>query len=111
MDNIDTALKFSIDQNVEVAFFGSFSNYIHLKKNIEVVNLYNSAYDFYLRKETRKYGCSYLISKSPQYLVLDHSASEIFKIDMDKTKNENFCGKYRVSSKLDIEPYFFAEKI
>jgi hypothetical protein len=111
LDNIDTALKFSKDENVEVAFFGSFSNYIYLKKNVEVVNLYNSAYDFYLSKETRKYGCAYLISKSPQYLILDHSASEIFKIDMDKTKNENFCGKYKFSSKLKIEPYFFAEKI
>ena len=111
LDNIDTALKFSVEQEVEVAFFGSFSNYIHLRKNIEVVNLYNSAYDFYLSKETRQYGCAYLISKSPQYLVLDHSASEIFKIDMDKNKNENFCGKYKFSSKLNIEPYFFAEKI
>jgi len=111
LDNIDTALKFSAEQKVEVAFFGSFSNYVHLKKNIEVVNLYNSAYDFYLSKETRKYGCAYLISKSPQYLVLDHSASEIFKIDMDKNKNENFCGKYKFSSKLNIEPYFFAERI
>jgi hypothetical protein len=111
LDNIDTALKFSSEQKVDVAFFGSFSNYVHLKKNIEVVNLYNSAYDFYLSKETRKYGCAYLISKSPQYLVLDHSASEIFKIDMDKNKNENFCGKYKFSSKLNIEPYFFAERI
>ena len=109
--NIDKAIQYSSDNGVEVSYFGSFSNYIFLKKNIKVVNLYNSAYDFYLSDETRKYGCSYLISMAPQFLILDHSASEIFRVEMDKNKNDKFCGEYKFSSKLNIEPYFFAEKV
>jgi hypothetical protein len=111
LDNVELASQFAHQENVTVAYFGSFSNYIALEKKIEVANLYNSPFDFLISSQSYDQGCSYLRSINSQYLILDYSASETFKIVMDITKKSNFCDAYVFSNILQIEPYFFAERL
>jgi hypothetical protein len=111
LNNIDKALLFSEEEKVSVAYFGSLSNYIALEKQINVVNIFNSPLDFLISPHAYEKGCSSLLSNAPRFLILDYAASETFKTFMDINKKSNFCGSFEFSSKLQIEPYFFAEKM
>ena len=111
LNNIDKALLFSEEEKVSVAYFGSLSNYIALEKRINVVNIFNSPLDFLISPHAYEKGCSSLLSNAPRFLILDYAASETFKTFMDINKKSNFCGSFEFSTKLQIEPYFFAEKM
>ena len=111
MDNIDLAKSFAKNNSKEVAYFGSMSNYISIKKDIRSVNVFNSPDDFLISNSSLKIGCNFLTSRSQDYLILDHDASYAVKRYMDIKKNLIFCDKYEFSDKLDIEPYFFMERI
>jgi hypothetical protein len=46
MDNIDLAKSFAKNSSKNVSYFGSMSNYISVKKDIQSVNIFNSPDDF-----------------------------------------------------------------
>lgn len=109
MDNIDLAKSFAKNYSNEVAYFGSMSNYISVKKDIQGVNVFNSPDDFLISKSSLKLGCNFLTSHNKDFLILDHDASFAVKRYMDIEKKSIFCDKYVFSDKLGIEPYFFME--
>jgi hypothetical protein len=111
MDNIELAKSFAKNSSKEVAYFGSMSNYISVKKDIQSVNVFNSPYDFLISESSLNIGCNFLTSKNYDFLILDHDASDVVKSYMDIKKNLIFCDQYKFSDKLDIEPYFFMERI
>ena len=111
MDNIDLAKSFAKNYSKEVAYFGSMSNYISVKKDIQSVNVFNSPDDFLISKSSLKLGCNFLTSHNKDYLILDHEASSAVKRYLDIEKKTIFCDKYEFSNKLGIEPYFFLERI
>jgi hypothetical protein len=111
MDNIDLAKSFAKNYSNEVAYFGSMSNYISVKKDIQSVNIFNSPDDFLISESSLKIGCNFLISRNQDYLILDHDASYAVKRYMDIKKNLIFCDQYEFSDELGIEPYFFMERI
>jgi hypothetical protein len=110
MDNIDLAKSFAKNYSKEVAYFGSMSNYISVKKDIQSVNIFNSPDDFRISESSLKIGCDFLTSRNFTFLILDHDGSEAVKRYMDIEKKSIFCDKYEFSNKLGIEPYFFLEK-
>jgi hypothetical protein len=110
MDNIDLAKSFAKNNSKEVAYFGSMSNYISVKKDIQSVNVFNSPDDFRISESSLKLGCDFLTSRNFTFLILDHDGSEAVKRYMDIEKKSIFCDKYEFSNKLGIEPYFFLEK-
>lgn len=111
LSNIEVAKEYSKTSGIEVTYFGSFSNYISQNSNIKSTNIYNSPYDFLLSEKSREIGCNYLKTNGGKFLILDQDASEVFQIEMDKRKSPEFCGLYQFSDNLQIEPYFFAERI
>ena len=111
MDNIDLAKSFAKNNSKEVAYFGSMSNYISIKKDIRSVNVFNSPDDFLISNSSLKIGCNFLTSRRQDYLILDHDASYAVKRYMDIKKNLIFCDQYEFSDELGIEPYFFMERI
>lgn len=111
MDNIDLAKSFAKNDSKNVAYFGSMSNYISVKKDIKGVNVFNSPDDFLISKSSLKLGCNFLTSHNKNYLILDHDASFAVKRYMDIEKKSIFCDQYEFSDKLGIEPYFFMERI
>jgi hypothetical protein len=111
MDNIDLAKSFAKNYSKEVAYFGSMSNYISVKKDIQSVNIFNSPDDFRISEGSLKIGCDFLTSRNFTFLILDHDGSEAVKRYMDIEKKSIFCDKYEFSNKLGIEPYFFMERI
>lgn len=111
MDNIDLAKSFAKNDSKNVAYFGSMSNYISVKKDIKGVNVFNSPDDFLISKSSLKLGCNFLTSRNQDYLILDHDASFAVKRYMDIEKKSIFCDQYEFSDKLGIEPYFFMERI
>jgi len=110
MDNIDLAKSFAKNYSKEVAYFGSMSNYISVKKDIQIVNIFNSPDDFRISEVSLKIGCDFLTSKNFDFLILDHDASDAVKRYMDIKKESIFCDVYIFSDKLNIEPYFFLER-
>jgi hypothetical protein len=111
MDNIDLAKSFAKNYSKEVAFFGSMSNYISVKKDIQSVNVFNSPDDFRISESSLMIGCDFLTSRNFAFLILDHDGSEAVKRYMDIKKNLVFCDQYEFSDELGIEPYFFMERI
>jgi hypothetical protein len=110
MDNIELAKSFAKNNSKNVSYFGSMSNYISVKKDIQSVNIFNSPDDFLISDSSLRIGCNFLKSKSFDFLILDHDASDAVKRYMDIKKKSIFCDEYIFSDKLNIEPYFFLEK-
>jgi hypothetical protein len=111
LDNVNLAKSFSKNYSKDVAYFGSMSNYISVKTNIQSVNVFNSPDDFLISESSLKVGCNYLVSQKFDFLILDHVASETVKRYFDIKKRSIFCDQYQFSDKLNIEPYFFLERI
>jgi hypothetical protein len=110
MDNIDLAKSFAKNSSKNVSFFGSMSNYISVKKDIQSVNVFNSPDDFLISDSSLRIGCNFLKSRKSDFLILDQDASDAVKRFMDIKKKSIFCDEYVFSDKLNIEPYFFLER-